>query len=165
MSLKRKIATYSLLLIVSAPLYFAFSFELHQRSIQRKMKEELAEKMLQTITLNNAQFHWVREKREIVINDQLFDVKSYSFNDDGSVVITGLFDKEETSLVQTFQKSQQRSGAEKQLAQFFQMQLSMPSPLTAMATSNTNINNFSFSYFAGNISSVYLGIITPPPQA
>jgi hypothetical protein len=164
MSLRPKIATISLLLIALAPLFYAFSFQWQQKNIRHRMKEELEEKMLHTLTLDQAQLHWTRPGKEIVINDKLFDVKTVEMNEDGSVVITGLFDEEETSLVKQIKKNQQENGGEKLLGQFFQLQLNLPSEITSITINSVDINPQQFPRFASALSVAWSGILTPPPQ-
>lgn len=77
-------------------LFFVF-VQLKQSFITYQMKERLEEENVQTITLNKNQVNWVEEGKELIIDGEMFDVKSYTQKND-SLVISGLFDKAEKAL-------------------------------------------------------------------
>lgn len=130
------------------------------------MEHQLESKMLLTITLAESDIHWFKENKEILINGRMFDVKTFKKNDIGKVVITGLFDEEETLLVNEVKKQRQNDtdNETKSLGQFFQL----------LQIAHYNISEEIFipyfscnNYFIGNESkpaSPLIAIITPPPQ-
>ena len=131
------------------------------------MKEELEEKMLHNITLKSSDIHWVWEGKEIDIEKELFDVKSISYKEDGTAVITGLFDEEETALVQQLQKNQKENNSQgtKQLAQLFQLMLVMPEYPQENNSLSFLLSNTRFPVIESAPVAAFKTILTPPPQA
>ncbi len=130
------------------------------------MKEQLEGNMVHSITLSNNEITWARKGKEIIVGDKLFDVKSISYKENGTVVITGLFDKEETALLQDLQKHQQENNSRdaKQLAQLFQLLLSLPEPLQDNNDCFTVAVNRQYILTTSSPLSAFRTIPTPPPQ-
>jgi hypothetical protein len=163
----KKITILFFILPGIVPLLFIIFTLIKQQAIHRKMEQQLESKMLHTITLAESDIHWLKEGKEILINGRMFDVKTFKNIGIGKVVITGLFDEEETLLVNQVKKQHQNDtdNGTKSLAQFFQ--------LLQITHHNTSeeifIPYFSCSnYFPGDESrptSPFVTILTPPPQA
>jgi hypothetical protein len=159
------IATIFLLLLVLAPVIYFVSFHVRQQSIHRQMKEELEQKSLHHITVDKKDIHWVRFGKELIIHNQLFDVKSISQLPNGKILLAGLFDREETSLVHQLHKNQESRNTEgsKQIGQLFQF-IAITHEISG---SNSFVNTFSlYPLPANDVNSCagFAGIITPPPQ-
>ena len=96
-----------MLLAGAAPLLYSLFFHIRQQTIRDKMEEKLDKQVLHSITMAEGDIHWIRAGKEILINNRLFDIKSFT-SYKGSCTFTGLFDEEETSLTQ-LQNHQQRT--------------------------------------------------------
>jgi hypothetical protein len=71
----------------------AFQFYIKQR-----MEASLERDVLHTITLPVAEVQWYEEGREILVDDKMFDIKTYSITD-GVFTAQGVFDEKETEIV------------------------------------------------------------------
>lgn len=70
--------------------------------LKMQWQERLEQERQVIITLANDQIHWYEEGKEIILNDQLFDVRQITVGKD-STCITGLFDREESALQQSIE--------------------------------------------------------------
>jgi hypothetical protein len=101
MLLQKKILAFIALLLVAAPLFFFTGYLIKQKIIQHQMKEQLENASLQTIAVNKDAVTWVKKNKEVVINGELFDIKSYSVTGD-KIILTGLYDAAENKLKKEF---------------------------------------------------------------
>lgn len=97
----KKILAVGMLVILAAPLFFWVVYFIKQQHIRHEIIEKLEYASLQTITVTKAEFKWVKKNKEIIINGQLFDVKSFIINKN-EVIVTGIFDAEESKLEEVF---------------------------------------------------------------
>lgn len=164
---KFTIATLFLLVLALAPVFYSLQFNIRQQNIRRRMKEQLEEKMLHTVLLNTRDIKWVRPGKEIMMNDRMFDVKSIAYNPDGSVTVTGLFDEEETVLVQQLQKQQEDNNTQgnQQLVKLFQQFLTLPEEAREGTDIVVRAGKPLFPDPHAALASTFKDILTPPPQA
>jgi hypothetical protein len=101
MLIRKKILAFATLLLVLAPLFFFTGYLVKQKMIQYQMQEQLEKTSLQTITVNKAEISWARKDKEVIINGELFDVKSYIVAGD-KIILTGLYDAAENELKKEF---------------------------------------------------------------
>jgi hypothetical protein len=101
MIIRKKILAFAALLLVLAPLFFFTGYLVKQKIIQHQMKEQLENASLQTITVNKADISWAKKDKEVIINGELFDVKSYIVTVD-KITLTGLYDAAENKLKKEF---------------------------------------------------------------
>ncbi len=97
----KKISSFLLLSLVSAPFIFFVCFLVQQKVQQHHMLEMLENASLQTITINKTDIVWVKKNKEILIEGKLFDIKSYSILND-KVIFIGLFDKDEDAIKKNY---------------------------------------------------------------
>jgi hypothetical protein len=116
---RKKILAFSMLLIVAVPLVFFIGFIVKERMIKKEMRDNLETSSLKTIIVNEAEVQWADENKEVIINGNLFDVKTYIIAD-GKITLTGLFDTDEVKL-------------HSQLENFMQQKDSSNTPLNQMA--------------------------------
>ena len=163
----KKIATIFLLVLALAPLFYVLALHTRQHTIRCKMKEELEEKMLHSIALKSSDIHWVREGKELAIGKKLFDVKNIVYNKDGTAIVTGLFDEEETTLVQQLEKNQKENSSQgtKELAQLFHLLLVMPEYPLENNSISFLLNSSRFPVIDSAPVAAFKTILTPPPQA
>jgi hypothetical protein len=151
------------LLLGCTPLLLMLSFDIKQRMIRERMKEELETSSLQELTIPEKDVVWM-DKHEIWVNDRMFDIHSRSLVD-GVYHFTGLYDEDETRLVKELQKTTGKSNEDNRLlTQFFKClpnifidnhwHLSYPEKeLLTMQ-----------GYIAAFADEPFRIIITPPPQ-
>ena len=145
------------------PHLFTLFFLVKQQIIRHEMKEKLEKEFLQTIVVPKKEVTWVKYNKEIKIEDNLFDVKSFS-EKNGLCFFIGLFDAEETALNDLLEKDAD-DKTENELMQLFQW---LQSPCTALSIDTPLITNYSKPTFFPillHISSPFRNIPTPPPQS
>ncbi len=101
-----------LLLLVAMPLLIFSLLHLKQRYIQHQMEEKLELSSLKTIELSNNSFTWIKNGKEILINDKLFDVKFFT-KKENSIVFIGLYDKDEDAIkksIKNLSKNENQDG-------------------------------------------------------
>ena len=161
----KKITALLFTLLGFAPLIFIVFTSIKQQEIRHNMKRQLEIKMLHTITLAKNEVHWLKEGKELLINGRLFDVKSFRPSGDGKIIFSGLYDDDETSLVNKVKESQQpdNNTGGKLLAQLFQL---LQSSCTH-SNAEIFIPSFQCNLFPGirqSPASPYITILSPPPQ-
>lgn len=98
--------------IVSLPFILPAYFNLAGQLIAWEMEEELESSNLTTITIKTNKINWLKEGKELKLNDHPFDVKKISIHGD-ETTFTGLWDfkeKELTASIESFQ-NQRSDGA------------------------------------------------------
>jgi len=85
------------------------------------MKERMEEQLLHTITLADEDINWVKEGKEIWVQDKMFDIKSIEHKD-GMTTFHGLYDEEETILKKNFNEGWKKNLSEQNqlLTELFQ---------------------------------------------
>lgn len=163
----KKILAFVLLLIVATPIFFFTGFLVKQKLIQHEMKEKLECSFLQTINVNLTDIKWVKKNKEVIIDDRLFDVKSYTV-ENNKLVLTGLYDDAEQKLNKDFagilhQKKNKTAPLEQLIIKFI---------FTAAIKKNTTPEDLPYN---SNIKVIYLtynevavsqsrSVTTPPPS-
>jgi hypothetical protein len=165
---KKHIYALPLLLLVLLPMAFCVYFLQQQHIIKEQMEEELEKSSFATITVLKSDVQWVEFGKELIVNGEMFDVKSVIQKND-SLVISGLFDTVEKALKQQLSSvlgKQKKTDTPLQqlIAQFL-------SPII-LTQNNVEIEPSFFSstqkkYFTPtpNILSINLDITTPPPNS
>jgi hypothetical protein len=101
--LRKKVNGFLLLLIIAAPLFFTCALVVQKQVQQHNMLEALEHAALQTITVNTSSIKWIEKNREALVNGKLFDVKSYSINNN-TITLIGLYDEREQDIINDLQK-------------------------------------------------------------
>ena len=130
------------------------------------MKEKLERQMLHTVTVSKADVVWVKYKKEIRIHDKMFDIESFAIKND-QYIFTGLYDEEETALNNYLEKNtEQKNEREHQLlSSLFQLLQSMyPENFEEILASSISSKSYC-PLILKHISSPFINILTPPPQA
>ena len=159
-----KIRTFFLTVIALIPVLFVCCFLIQQQIIRHEMKEKLEQQSLHTITATAKDFHWMEEGKEIMVDGKMFDIHSYS-QKNGTYFFTGLFDEEETSLVQQLEKTTDRTHDNKTLIRFFQL---LQSGFYSTQQNNICIIKLTSQQILTNKPSfptVFICIPTPPPRS
>ena len=130
------------------------------------MKEKLERHMLHTITVSNADVVWVKYRKEIRIHNKMFDIESFTIKND-QYIFTGLYDEEETALNNYFKEStEHQNEREYQVLSllFHLLQSIYRENFDEMLISPT-ISKAYCPPILQHISSPFINILTPPPQA
>jgi hypothetical protein len=161
-----KIAASLFTLLGFAPLLFIIITSAKQQEIRHSMNRQLESKMLHTITLSKKNVHWQRDGKELIINGRMFDVKNFQYAGDDKISFTGLYDEDETALINKIKENQQSetNTGGKLLAQLFQLLQSSfsDSPSDGFTPALTN------NHFPGSeqrLATPFIIILAPPPQA
>lgn len=159
----KKITAFFLLLVGAMPFLFTLFFLVKQQIIRHEMKEKLEGEFLHTITVPKDKVNWVKYNKEIRIDSKLFDVNSFS-EKNGIYFFTGLFDREETALNDLLEKETE-DGDQNELAQLFQLLQSSCTNLISNCFIISSQGKTTCFPILLDISSPFVNIPTPPPQA
>jgi len=164
-TLAHKTGLSVLLLLVAVPIIYAFCFHIRQYTIRQRMKERMNEQVLQTISVQEEDVHWIIPGKETWLNGRLFDIRTYT-SGNGLYTFTGSYDDEETALVMLLQKNQQKNDTadDEVLARLFELlqdiYKSNADDLLSVLIGSQQI----FSTGSSSLSTVVISILTPPPQ-
>jgi hypothetical protein len=158
----KKITSFLFLLLGFIPLLFVLVITIKKQNIRQRMKANLEQQHLQTIILPEKEVAWVND-HEIWVHNSLFDIHTKNY-ENGVYTFTGLYDKEETKLVE---KERETTGKNKEqnklLAQLFKC-------LPVFCTQQSEILNLLPRHDSYNqlispdSNNQYREILTPPPQ-
>lgn len=113
-----------------------------------EMWHEAENKLLQTIEVDSATIHWTKKNRELMVNNEYFDVVSISYRN-GKALLKGIFDKEETKMHEAFLRQQNRENepgnAPKKIADWLQLQWTFEDAPSAGFPSIGFIKNYTAS--------------------
>lgn len=116
-SLQKKTVAFLCLLIVAVPVLLSLKFILEQRIIMQEAEEKLHTEVLQSITVAKVDIVWVKVGKEILLGDELFDIK-YTESKADSLIFTGFFDTQETALLAGFKKYTESNNSDNPLSDF-----------------------------------------------
>jgi hypothetical protein len=157
--------SFILLLLAALPLAYTLIIGIPQQAIRNRMKERMQTSSLQTISVPENEVQWIKEGEEIWMNGRMFDITT-SHLQNGVYDFSGLYDNEETTFVDQLKKEQQNNPENnKQLVQLFQLLQSIYSNQQEAIIFPDH--NPAGKFIPGNspLSSQYISIFTPPPQA
>jgi len=164
MIIKKIISTSLLAIIFLLPISFSLFSIVKRNVIYEEMEEMLESAPTKKICIHKNSAIWLRDKKEVVINGNLFDVKSIELKGD-SLILSGIFDDKEKSLnellIEENQKEKQGSLPIKYLLLF--PLIYSESEITNFLLTNSN-NTIYFSY-QEPISNSAIQIEAPPPRS
>lgn len=150
------------MLLGFTPLLFTLFVTLKKKEIRHKMKEELELQELHTVIIPESEVIWM-DDHEIWVNNSMFDIQTKKL-ENGIYTFVGLYDEEETLLVEQERKEAGKSGEQnKFLAQLFKY---MPVFCDQQDDYfNPLLKNHTYKYWlAVSTVSQFRKILTPPPQ-
>ena len=164
--LLKKITAFFLLLVGAIPVLFTLFFLIRQQIIRHEMKEKLEQEMLHTILIPEAEVQWVKYKKEIRFRNKMFDVESFTVKD-GQFSFKGLYDDDETALNSDFEKNthQKNEKGYQVLTTLFQLLQNVYSVNSSETLTSENISKEYSPIILQHITSPFINILTPPPQA
>lgn len=128
------------------------------------MKEKAEASLLHKVSLNEAEVRWVKYGKEILINGQLFDIKSYIVQN-GVATFSGLFDDEETALLDQIKKDHQDNTGGKQLVQLFKLfQNLYDSAAEPDFFINLSLKKKYHTACSSSLLTPFISKFSPPPQ-
>ena len=130
------------------------------------MKEKLERQMLHTVTVAQTNVVWVKYKKEIRIHDKMFDIESFTIKND-QYIFTGLYDEEETALNNFLEKNTEQNNESEYhlLSSLFQLLQSIYPESFGEILASSTISKAYCPLILQHISSPFINILTPPPQA
>jgi len=161
----RTILSFFLLVILAMPLLVLSSLQAKQLYIKYTMEERLEAGLLKTIFIPQQEFKRLNS-HEILVDNKLFDVKTLHATKNGFVA-TGVFDEEETAVLQQIEKTSSADGLKDTpvFAQIFQLlqgyYFQSDSDVHVAAVSTTEL----FQNPISPLPAFFQQVISPPPQA
>lgn len=160
----KKIGPLLLLLICATPLLFTIGWQARQKVIRIEMKEALENDLVHILELRTQEIHWIEKDKELLIDGRLFDVKEIRENENGGYTVKGLFDDEETKLLEVVRRKLPDNESKQLTGKLFRLQLSLPNPeFNLLATSQHPIKSTCPRYSDRLLETVSC-IIAPPPK-
>jgi hypothetical protein len=144
------------------PLLFIFILGIKKHDIRNRMKQKLESQSLQTIRIQEDEVNWMDE-REIWVHNSLFDIHTKKL-EKGIYTFTGLYDREETRLVELERKAAgKKKEQNKLLAQFFKSLPGFCIPHNGISSLTVPVTRNIHSLSPLPVTR-YREIPTPPPQ-
>lgn len=152
---------------VMAPFLYIADFGIERALHRYRMHQQIEAASLQTIVLDSATIQWKKKNRELLLNNEYFDVAHITYHR-GKAYLRGVFDKRETAMHRAFtqaQKQPQNQGDSAKMVQWLLKQWIQPSLSNAMPVygnpvAPSPIAKKAAMYNRGKQKPVY-----PPPQA
>lgn len=114
---KKHIALFSLIIIALPMILLMWHWGITKWH-EHEICERLEQSHLQTIKINEADLVWVKKGKEIIVDGQYFDVKSYTI-EQGKFIAEGIFDTVEKDIKAKSKKlAQNQSQQENSIGQF-----------------------------------------------
>jgi hypothetical protein len=168
-SLTKPLIASVFIAVVCMPFAMSIYFVGKQQSIHLNIARQFKIRQLETISIHKTSVTWVREGKELLVNDKLFDVKFFSETGD-YLKVTGLFDTKEDELNKQVLKSEnEKSPVNPTSNNLLFSFLFQPlfSNLHSIYSSDRGIltsNDYNFSNDE-NLYSIYRNITSPPPKS
>jgi len=123
--------------------------------------------MLHTIIIAKTDLRWVKPGKEIVLGENMFDIKTMIDQGDGTLLVTGIYDFEETLLLGHMKKSQNDDNANsnKQLVLLFQLMQALPGDEPEQDIPVQLISRNRYCVDVDALLCPFKNILTPPPRA
>jgi hypothetical protein len=153
--------------LTSMPVFISAYFYIAQMQIEDQMEQALESENLQEISIPTNEIIWLKKDKEILVGNQLFDVKNYQ--QQGSFTLfKGLIDSKEKELKSKLLAcTTDKESTGKKQKQLFRMIFS-----TLFFLNKTSFNHWRFSqkqhqyavFNDMNIADKYASLISPPPR-
>ncbi len=143
------------------PLLFMLTLTLKKQGIYIRMREKMEYQSLQTIVVPENEVVWM-DKHEIWVNNKMFDISSRSL-ENGTYTFTGLYDEDETKLVEKEKNAAGENNDSKILAQLFKYLPGYCTP-SGIKTKMDFYRSCRHSFIAKGPVEPYTEILTPPPN-
>jgi len=159
---KKKIAAIFFILLGLSPLLFVLFISIKKEQIHYKMKMEFEKGALQTVVLPENKVVWM-DKHEIWVNNSMFDIATKKL-ENGIYTFTGLYDEDETSLVEKEKESSEKNNEQdKRLSQLLKT-LPIFCSLFKESYQFEKPCSLFFSFVPERHEKPFKKILVPPPQ-
>lgn len=158
----KKISSLFFILLGFTPLLFVLFVTLKKKEIRHRMEEEFSVRELVTVTVPEGEVIWM-DDHEIWVNNSMFDIQTKKL-ENGIYTFTGLYDAEETLLVEQERKEAGKVNQQNKLLSHLFKHL----PVFCYQE-NDNIEPFVKQNTCKYLLSInpvgqFREILTPPPQ-
>lgn len=165
---QKKISALGFVLLLAIPLVFSVIVVIQQKVLQINSHAKFGTAAIETITVSKNNIKWVKKGKEIVINGNYFDVKSFTISGN-NVLLTGYYDHKEDKLVSRIKKLFDKKNKSESTADLIVIKYLFFPTYTPEADITIAINwvanSTNFSSYAEKLCSVSSPIFTPPPQS
>ena len=154
-----------MLLVASIPFAFIVTLQAKQQFIRYEIMERLEQQSLHTIILSKNDVHWIKNKKEILVDGKMFDVKSFIV-ENGHYKFTGLFDEEETAIAEMIETGFKNDSESNKLFLsnlFSWLQTVYPNNSEDLIVIRQQ-DQTPTGFVTFSLPSPFKAIITPPPQ-
>ncbi|WP_416440962.1 hypothetical protein [Phnomibacter sp. MR] len=103
----KKTGTVLAIVAMLLPAWYAADFLIERTLHRMDMWQKVEQSMLQTIRIDSAAIHWTKEGRELIVDNEYFDVATIRY-EKGVAIISGVFDERESAMHAAFAKAQQQ---------------------------------------------------------
>lgn len=166
MSMARKLGSILLCIIAALPLFTSSAFLLGRIVIRKSMLSNLESSNVLAFQIPKNDLNWYTEGHELLIEGRMFDVKTIT--DAGEhVVVTGLFDDDETELNQVIAATQGNPGKESSLILFkpcLGLLAIMPTTLSVLEMLFSDPRQNNLSLYNHLLSDGFLRKLIHPPS-
>jgi hypothetical protein len=150
--------------LVTMPQLFIVLLLGFQVYVRHRLEERFEQQKAVNLVLAESDLIWVKPGREILVNGEMFDIKTIRYAK-GQAQITGIFDQEETEIMRLLKGSANPLKNEQSIVHLFAWVLQF------VATGCTisfqfwleEVRNF-LSFVLTPYNSPYLSLLVPPPQ-
>lgn len=163
---KRKITALVLVIITMIPLASCLMLSMRQQTIRHRMKEKLESEITHTVIIPEKDLQWVEQNKELLLNGKMFDIKFLIRQNNGNVILTGLFDTDETNLLKELRSQQEKDQSKNyaQLVSLLQIVQVLPSDTNGSGTPAARKEPAGYPHKINFLYSAYIGVSTPPPR-
>ncbi len=161
----KNLFTCIILGIMLIPTAMPVILQLQQLFIQYQMEEALEHESLITVSIKTKDIQWIRQGRECMVNNQLFDVKEISIEHE-ITQLTGLYDMQEKAIQQQLAnhtKNQQHSNHKAAIIKLLLQYAGLQTTDFEIKPAITPARSFGF-YSMPFYPNPFTGMNTPPPR-
>ena len=140
---------------------------IRQQHLKKSVKHRFSKKPLQFVTVFLKNNKTVKAGDELVINHKMFDIEAVLQNPDGSLLLQGHFDEEETKLRRLCADSQEEKGMEDTatIAPFSQFQFIDNGNQMYQFSDISFTSDWAKPMNESRLPQTIQDILTPPPKA
>lgn len=149
---------------VALPLLIMLLLQGWQLYLKNHARHRLRDEAVHTITLPEQQVHWEKKEKEIVVNGRLFDIRSYHVQN-GILTAIGVWDDEETSLLEFIQHHTRPEKAAASLIQWLLLSQCFIAFVSWLLTGRlrAGLQKFFPALFL-HYCNPFTAIVSPPPR-
>jgi len=158
----KSIAVIIFLLLGSAPLLLSLFVTLQKNTIRHRIKEKLEKRDLWTVAIPEYEVRWM-DRHEIWVNNSMFDIKTKKL-ENGIYTFTGLYDEEETLLVEKERNAAGKNNEQNKLLARMFSSLPLFFERENEIIYYSSLNNLYTVFIPSHPISPFKKILTPPPK-